>query len=157
MQKSDLTLTVKLTDLNLPKMSEGVFGFEFWSNQFLGMFSDELKVQIPYGACKVIALRAITDHPQVISSSRHITQGIMDITEEEWNNNELHGKSLVVAEDAYELRITNPTSLKLRSTEIKYDQKDQQIISSNKAEGNSLRINFIPTNTGTVEWKIQFD
>jgi hypothetical protein len=156
-QKPDLTLTVKLSNLNIPNISQGVNGFEFWTDKFIGKISDEIKIQVPYGACKVIALRSVVDYPQVISTSRHITQGIMDITEEAWEDNELHGKSAVVAGDRYELRIVNPTTFNLKSIRITSIANDQPIVTSNKSEENLIRVNFIPSSSGTVDWRIQFD
>jgi len=47
---------------------------------------------------------------QVVSTSRHITQGVIDMLEERWDDgkNVLSGRSLVVGGDPYELRIAIP-------------------------------------------------
>jgi hypothetical protein len=52
-------------------------------------------------------VRADEGHPVVISSSRHVTQGIVDVTDEEWNSRRktLSGVSEVVGDDPYELRL----------------------------------------------------
>ena len=41
----------------------------------------------------------------LVSTSRHVTQGIVDVTEERWRDATLSGVSQVVARDPYELRI----------------------------------------------------
>jgi hypothetical protein len=33
----------------------------------------------------VLALRPVVDHPQVVGTSRHITQGIVDLSDEKWD------------------------------------------------------------------------
>src|SRR5262249_3321204 len=58
-------------------------------------------------SCRILAVRPALEWPQVISTSRHITQGMVDIVEEKWDEatQTLSGKSRVVGGDPYELRI----------------------------------------------------
>jgi hypothetical protein len=52
-------------------------------------------------------VRADEGHPVVLSSSRHVTQGIVDVLAEKWDaaSSTLSGRSRRVAGDPYELRI----------------------------------------------------
>jgi hypothetical protein len=82
-------------------------GFDYWENALVPSIRGRLAVQVPPRSCKILALRPRLDRPEVISTSRHITQGIVDINAEHWNpaTSTLRGRSQVVANDPYELRI----------------------------------------------------
>ena len=55
----------------------------------------------------ILAMRPEADHPQVVSTSRHVTQGMVDLLEEKWDpaTKTLSGRSKLVAGDPYEIRI----------------------------------------------------
>ena len=42
-----------------------------------------LKVTLPPSSCMILAVRPEADHPQVISTSRHVTQGMVDLLDRE--------------------------------------------------------------------------
>ncbi len=71
------------------------------------------KIELPPGGCKVLAVKHFVNDmgcPTVLSTSRHVTQGIVDLSNEKWDaaTNTLSGTSRVVANDPYELRIYAP-------------------------------------------------
>ena len=81
--------------------------FDFWSQQALSDFKGAFKFGVPGESCRVIALRKAVGHPVLVSTSRHVTQGILDVTEEQWNDRSstLSAVSLLVADYPCELRI----------------------------------------------------
>jgi hypothetical protein len=81
--------------------------FDFWAKEALPSFHGDFKYEVPGRSCRVIAVRATEDHPVLVSTSRHVTQGIADVSDERWNaaTNELSGTSKVIGNDTYELRI----------------------------------------------------
>lgn len=81
--------------------------FDYWANVFLPPVGGRLKVSLPERTCQVLAVRPMQSHPQLLSTSRHITQGMVDVLAEEWDalKQELRGRSRVVGGDPYELRI----------------------------------------------------
>jgi hypothetical protein len=79
--------------------------FAYWTNKLIEPLRDRLRFHLPASSSAVIALRAVSNHPQVIGTSRHIMQGLIDLTNEQWRDGELSGVSKVVAGDPYELRI----------------------------------------------------
>ena len=87
--------------------AEAYVGFDYWANEFVEPFSEELKTRLPAASCRILAVRPVATRPQVLSTSRHITQGIVDIVRERWDqgNSALGGCSRVVGNDPYELRI----------------------------------------------------
>lgn len=126
--------------------------FDFWNNKYLGDKSKGLSEVLDAASCKVLAMRPVQSYPQVISTSRHITQGLMDIIEESWNSSSktLSGKSKVVAGDPYELRIILPEGYQLENA--KFNGKLMQILK----EGRLIRINYISPTTDVVTWNVQF-
>ena len=58
--------------------------FDFWHNRFLPPVTDRLATNLPAHGCQVVALRPMLDRPFLLSTSRHVTQGIVDIVREEW-------------------------------------------------------------------------
>jgi len=55
-------------------------GFDFWNEQYLGIFRDRMPVNdVPPHGCKILALRRRTNHPQLIGTNLHIFQGAVDI------------------------------------------------------------------------------
>jgi hypothetical protein len=79
--------------------------FDFWADAPLPEFSEEVKIEVPAESCRIVAARAAEGRPVLVSTSRHVTQGIVDVKEERWDGQTLSGLSEVVAGDPYELRI----------------------------------------------------
>ena len=92
--------------------AERYSGFDFWADRFVELRGDELAAELPPASCRVLALRPAAEVPQLVSTSRHITQGIVDVIEEKWDaqTKTLSGLSRVVAGDPYELRIARPAA-----------------------------------------------
>jgi hypothetical protein len=86
--------------------------FDYWDNKFGMLEGDAVRTMIEPASCRVLAIRPMADRPQLISTSRHITQGVVDVAEESWDvrGNKLIGMSRVVGGDPYELRIAKPAS-----------------------------------------------
>jgi hypothetical protein len=82
-------------------------GYELWTGKFIEPFSGKLDLNVPERDCRIITVRPVSSAPQLLSTSRHITQGIVDVLDESWNEAEknLQGRSKLVANDAYEMRI----------------------------------------------------
>ncbi len=86
---------------------------EFWSGRFLGrapIGAEDLKLHLDPRSCAVIAMAKARPHPFVLSTSRHVSQGAVDLREERWDaaDSVLSGTSDCVAGDPYELRVVLP-------------------------------------------------
>ncbi len=103
-EKEDREIDVPVARLGL-KPGVQYAAFEYWTNKLIEPVRDRLHYKIPASSSAVLAIRAVSDNPQVIGTSRHITQGLIDLSKETWNNGELSGVSKVIAGDPYELRI----------------------------------------------------
>ncbi|MBP5621881.1 MAG: hypothetical protein J6X44_07690, partial [Thermoguttaceae bacterium] len=97
------------------KKVEQSVAFDFWNNEFIEPFT-ELKTTVPKECCKILAVRAVEDRPILLSTSRHITQGILEVRSEEWNADE---QTLTIITEipqglSYELRVYDPSDGLLR-------------------------------------------
>ena len=103
---ADKTFDESLAKLDLPGDGEFI-AYEYWSNALTPPFKNRLIHSLRPQSCAVLAVRPVLDHPQLISTSRHITQGLIDVSKVTWNpaTRTLSGTSQVVANDRYELRI----------------------------------------------------
>jgi len=83
------------------------YAFDFWAGKPAQSFGGKFTFQVPAQSCRIIAVRAAEQRPLLVSTSRHVTQGIVDVADETWNAEarELSATSQVVADDPYELRI----------------------------------------------------
>ncbi|MEO5714391.1 MAG: hypothetical protein ABIT37_12965 [Luteolibacter sp.] len=79
--------------------------FDFWAGQTLADFKGDFKWELPKESCKVVAVRKAQNHPVLVSTSRHVTQGIVDVSGEKFEIGTLSATSKVIANDPYELRI----------------------------------------------------
>jgi hypothetical protein len=84
--------------------------YDVWRKQLLGAGDDGLTLALAPTACQLIAVRRLADHPQLVGTSRHITQGADDLLAARWDAQAAawDGRSRLVAGDPYELRFTLP-------------------------------------------------
>ncbi|MES2996219.1 MAG: hypothetical protein V4733_05345 [Verrucomicrobiota bacterium] len=125
--------------------------FDFWAGKRLPDASGEIKAGLAPNSCQVIALRASEGRPLLISTSRHVTQGMVDVKKEIWNNNKLSGVSQVIGADPYELRIIVPEGY--TAGEVKLSTGEKPEVSN---EPGLLRVKFTPAKSGTANWSVAF-
>ena len=142
--------------VGLPE-AEHYVGYDYWADRFVPPFAGKLQCTLPPATCRVLALRAEADHPVLVSTSRHIAQGIVDVVDEQWNADELvlTGASLVVAKDPYELRIVVPVGKdSFRAVEAVADKETTEM--SFEQTGPELRVRIECAEPGTIRWKVGF-
>lgn len=150
---------IPVSRLKLPASTEYA-AFDFWANRFLPAITTTIKTTLPRHSCQVVAISPVADRPFVLSTSQHVTQGIMDIWDEKWDskNKTLSGKSLVVANDAYELRLTVPKKYGKGAKATLTDKDLPAGTSVNLqplSDGN--RVLITSPKGGLVGWKIEFN
>ena len=129
--------------------------FDFWENEFVDPVRTSLRQTLPGGSCRILAVRPVADHPQLLSTSRHVAQCMVDVLHEHWDlpTKTLSGKSEVVAGDAYELRITLPagTSWKVRNATA-----GELPLTLDESSAAGVRLRFTSKASGTVDWTVRF-
>ena len=153
-EKKDAEIDYDMGKLGLDK-SKTYAAFDFWANKFLPSFSGSLKQTLPGGTCRILAVRELTDRPVLVSTSRHITQGLIDVVEVKWDpaTKTLSGTSKVVAGDPYELRIALPPAATFTPTAATCGGKKMKIA---KPTPGGVRIAITPKKSETVEWSVKF-
>ncbi len=137
-------------------------GFDFWADQFVGPFTGALESDLPPASCRILAVRPVSGQPQVISTSRHITQGVVDLLEETWDAavRELRGVSRVVANDPYELRIAAlgvSTNWQVAETNVSPEDAAAGVtISPARQESWKVRVQIDSRTSRDVHWTVRF-
>jgi len=160
-EQSD-TVSVEIKKLDLPGGAGGTYvGFDYWADQFVPPFSGVLEAELRPSCCRVISIRPLGDRPVLVSTSRHVTQGIVDVDRESFNSRkyELRGKSEVVGEDPYELRIYAPAGNSLwqvRSADVSQVDSQAGVTIESEQAGPEIRVTINSPKNRTVSWKIVF-
>ena len=147
--------------IGLPPAKEYV-GFDFWANKFIPPFSGALTATLPGASSRIMAIRPVSEFPQLLSTSRHVTQGIVDVTDEKWSakKSQLSATSKMVGNDPYELRIVVPSSDKSwRATGIKVSDEDVAagVKASIKQDGPRIRAALSSPVSREVKWQVAFE
>ena len=139
-------------DLNPEK---NYYAYEFWDNRLVGEFkgSDSLSLNLRAGEAKMISIRQKTDFPQLLSTNRHLMQGLIETRDMKWNPESLQvaGKVNMVEGEEMEL-VFAKNGYSLKSVEIEGgkasfnaggpDQVDKVTISSGQAGWWTVRLNY---------------
>ncbi len=97
------TIACPAARLGLPAAARYV-AFDFWADRFLPPFGGQLVAELPPASCRILAVRPAAPQPQLLSTSRHVTQGMVDVLAERWDApaDTLRGVSRLVAGDPYQ-------------------------------------------------------
>jgi hypothetical protein len=84
--------------------------YDFWNETFLGSKagSEVLKQTLRPGEARMISVHRKTDHPQFLSTNRHVMQGYVELSQVRWKANVYSGVARVAADDP--LRIVIATN-----------------------------------------------
>ena len=117
--------------------------FDYWNRNFLGRLSDSVTVTLPGTASAVLSVRKVTGHPQILSTSRHITQGAAELSHVRWDDTTktLSGYSEVVAGDGYRIYVYVPEGYTPTGFEV---------------SGGICVLEPDCSSSGTVGWSIEF-
>ncbi len=131
--------------------------FDFWNNNFIGKVDGDsrLEQQLRPGEARMISVRECLDHPQILSTNRHIMQGYLDLVSVEWDEDGsvLSGVSKIIGGDPYVITVAlngySPESVSCK------DKETMAEISSGK-EG-LIHLTLKGSENVPVEWSVSFD
>jgi len=142
------------------------YAFDFWSRTPLPSFKGAFNFEVPAESCRVIAVRAAEGHPVLVSTSRHLTQGMVDVAGEKWDasNRTLTGISEVVGNDPYELRIAGlndrSRKWKLVSVSVPAEELADGVTATPEAakdhEDGWVRVLITSKESRAVKWSLNF-
>jgi hypothetical protein len=144
--------SIRMADLGLAADRE-YLAFEFWTKAFLGAFKGTFtpgSIDPRFGV-QAICVREQLSHPQLVATNRHVSCGAMDVSNVTWLANALDGTSDVVANDPYEIYLTEPAGYTL----VDARAIGADIIVNQKA--GALRMLRVRSTTGgRVTWHIEY-
>ena len=144
---------VRFADLGLSDEKEYLV-FEFWSRRFLGRSKGSFTApeQPSDNGLQVFAIRQAREYPWVLSTSRHISQGGVDLINLRWegSNRTLSGESAVVREDPYRIAVYLPEGFEFKSMESAGLRPEVS------EEDNSVMATLLPRESGTMNWSMTF-
>jgi hypothetical protein len=146
--------------LGLPDATNYV-AFDYWQNALVPVRKQRLGLTAPPQSCRILAVRPALRRPQLISTSRHLTQGIVDVLEEKWqaSRQTLRGRSQVVGGDPYELRIVLPSAgLPWKAESVQLDAADSAaaVKADLKMEKELVRVRLDSPSNRQVAWSVIF-
>ena len=122
--------------------------YDYFRNKFLGICENEIELDfVPYEV-RVLALRPFKGVPQVVSTSRHITQGAAEIKDMTFDGNTIKITSDLVANDEYTVSVYIPDG---------YSVADQTGFTNVTKDGNIARFTFVPSETKEYSFDISFE
>lgn len=79
--------------------------YDVWRKDLLGRLDDTLTVHLPPMSCRVFCIRPMApDRPTLLGTSRHLTQGAVDVENYVCGASRISGRSRLVGGDPYEVR-----------------------------------------------------
>jgi hypothetical protein len=152
-EQNEKVFSDSLTKLGLDGKTDYV-AFDYWKNALVPTIKGQLQVSVPGQTCCVLAVRPVVNHPQLISTSRHITQGIVDVLDEKWDGGSktLSGRSKIVGGDPYELRIVLPDKSWSGATVEISGSATAAVAQSD----DLVRAMIQSANSGEVSWSVRF-
>ena len=142
------------------KAKSGYYAFDFWNNRPLNDIDTLISEDLMAESCKIIAVRAKTNHPVVVSTSQHVTQGMIDLVKEDWNKNILFGESKIIADDPYEIRIAginDGENRQIKLAKLSKKHKDVSIEMLPSTEKGWVRLLIKSKYSKTINWQLKFD
>jgi hypothetical protein len=134
--------TVSLESLGLDKGE--YLAFDFWPQNFLGRIKNEIRFgPLALGSCQVIAIRKAKRHPQIISSSRHVSQDAVSVLSQSWKKNELilELKGIPKTTETYWVHLPNKYNIKSVSGSG-LNAATGKIFEETKGKVTGLKVNF---------------
>jgi hypothetical protein len=126
--------------------------FDFWNQEYLGSWKGGYYVKVPARGVRVLTLMEQKDHPLLLSTSRHITQGWVELKELKQADSFIAGKSYIIRSDNYTLFFAYPRGrcYKIASVEspVKTKIRDHRFWSE---------VTFYPQKSGLYPWQVRFE
>jgi hypothetical protein len=111
---------------------------------------DPGKISSKYN-CQLFCIRERENHPQLISTSRHISCGGYELRSVSWEARTLSGTSDVVAGDPYTIYIYEPPGYKYQDTEC-----GGSVITGTAKRGLVREITMKSDSSASLHWRVKF-
>jgi len=143
-EKRNRQLLLRTAELGLDPKDEYLV-YDFWENRCVGTLHRQMRVALKKQSCKLWAIRRRSDHPQILSVDRHITQGAVCIRQCSWDQQRL----------ALEVNMDLPAREKFVATVFKPHGYRLRCVTG-KARLNRQRGNILQLAVSNGSWKCRF-
>jgi len=149
---------LKWSELGLPA-DRPVHVYDYWNHEYLGAWEAGMFVDVAPTSCRVLTLLPSADRPQLISTSRHITQGWIDLTECDYDDEAVacSGRSQVVRNDPYVLTFAFPRERNFKVTAATADSATGPVPMRVTNHQGWATVACIPDKTTELKWRIEFE
>ena len=129
--------------------------FDFWNRKVLGVFSDEIALDIEPHDTRVLSIHPVLARPQLIGNSRHIT-GAYSILDQQWDDskNTLSGTSEAIPGEAYTLWFYLPKGFIVEHLSVVAKGSDE-IPEQHQLTDNTLMVSF-KGQQQPLRWELSF-
>jgi len=129
--------------------------YDYWMDSYVGLISNSVTVTLNPYETKVFSVRPQADHPQVISTSRHISQGADDLISVSYDPETriMTGRSKGIAGVPYTVTFAHGSCRNLGFEYV------NDIVSTGVIRTHTWGVwsaTFYPEATGEFEWQIPF-
>ena len=127
-------------------------GWEFWCGTYLGTLSEKMSLAVPPRSVRLVALQPQMDHPQFLTSDRHVTQGAVGLKDQRWADGTLALSVETVGGFPQTVRIAVPEGYALKSAAAPGAKIDTATVS----DGRILAVTLETAQTATVPLTLSF-
>ena len=140
------TVSIRLDPQDLGLAGGPCIFYDAWRKELLGAGSDGLTLALGPMSCRLLVVRRQAAGPQLVGTSRHLTQGADDLLEAAWDASSATwaGRSRVVGGDPYQLRFTLPPGWACSDPGV-------------KVEGHLAVLTLKSDSNATLPWRIAFE
>ena len=135
--------------------------YDFWEQEYLGVFDYGMIVRINPSSARVLTLVPVADHPRLVSTSRHMTQGWVDLVEYEENpeSKTVRGVSRIPGDEPYTLTFGVPGgSETFRLKEFTVEDSDMAVLKTSTQVGQgSATATVWVDGDGEFAWTATFE
>ncbi len=146
MQEADTYYELRLeSDLYLDRGEYHIY--DFTNDEYMGIAEGKLMLELAPCQSRIFAIRKKEDRPQVVSTSRHITQGAAEIRDMSWRDNALSIKCDLVANDEYKISVYVPDG---------YKPLGNKHLTISRESDNIYTYKITPDRCGEYEFRLQY-
>jgi len=128
--------------------------YDFWHREYLGAFPKGFSIGIAPASCRVLTLLPASKDIQLISTSRHLTQGWLDLLSLKYDADKTtyHGRSRIIRNDPYVLTFVFPPDRNFAVKEVIADGLPVKVANHH----GWATVEITPDNTRGVSWSVAF-
>ena len=151
-ERASATTHIRFADLGLDADAD-YHVFDFWNREYLGCYRVGVFLPVPPAGCRLLTLVRDRGRPQLLSTSRHITQGWVDLLALREEARGVRGRSAVIAGDPYELRFALPRGFRIARARV--GGRPGNVEMRNYCGWATLA--WTPRATGSVAWSVAIE